>query len=637
MQIGNAGSYQLDGGTLQVNGSLVNNGVFDGGDNPSTLIANNGIIDLTAGDWTNLAGMSVNMGVNSLLIVPAGFDTSTGFASYSSLGFTHTAGTTLVVPAGQEFIGTGSINDPVVCQGSISVPPNTSLNLNNGLILSGTGSVYLTGDYSDNGNVAVNDAVSGMGGGSLYVDNCYVGKSGTGVFTHSGGSIGGYYLYLGYFAGDSGTYNLSGNGPASFQYEYVGYSGAGSFVQTAGTNCSGYSALTLGYNAGSTGSYNLTGSGLLSPACEYVGWSGTGIFNQSGGTHTVFNGGGGISPNFFLGYNASGNGTYNLSGTGLLSSTNQCVGYSGSGTFNQFGGSNSTGYLYLGYNSGGSGTFNQSGGTNSASALYLGYNAGANGTYNLSGSGVFSAGYEYIGYNSAATALFQQTGLANATTFLGIGSGGKYELNGGTLQVSGDLLNNGVFDGGKLPGTLMASGLVDLTSGTWSNFSAISLQVVHNSLLVVPGQGSILRRRFASYTTLGLTHTAGTTLNVAAGQGFSGCGAINDPVVCQGTITAISYFGNGLNLNSGLVSSGTGCVSLNPNGAGGNLTVNDAASGMSGGSLSVYNQYVGNSGTGTFSQSGGTSTLANALYLGFGSGDSGSYSVERSFLALRVF
>ncbi len=332
-----------------------------------------------------------------------------------------------------------------------------------------------------------------MGGGSLYVDNCYVGKSGTGVFTHSGGSIGGYYLYLGYFAGDSGTYNLSGNGPASFQYEYVGYSGAGSFVQTAGTNCSGYSALTLGYNAGSTGSYNLTGSGLLSPACEYVGWSGTGIFNQSGGTHTVFNGGGGISPNFFLGYNASGNGTYNLSGTGLLSSTNQCVGYSGSGTFNQFGGSNSTGYLYLGYNSGGSGTFNQSGGTNSASTLYLGYNAGANGTYNLSGSGVFSAGYEYIGYNSAATALFQQTGLANATTFLGIGSGGKYELNGGTLQVSGDLLNNGVFDGGKLPGTLMASGLVDLTSGTWSNFSAISLQVGATrcwSFL----QGSILQR-----------------------------------------------------------------------------------------------------------------------------------------------
>ncbi len=62
---------------------------------------------LTSGTWQNLGSMAVSMGANSLLIVPAGFNPSTGFGSYSSLGLTHTAGTTLIVPAGQGFGGQG--------------------------------------------------------------------------------------------------------------------------------------------------------------------------------------------------------------------------------------------------------------------------------------------------------------------------------------------------------------------------------------------------------------------------------------------------------------------------------------------------------------------------------------------------
>ena len=72
----------------------------------------------------------------------------------------------------------------------------------------------------------------------------------------------------------------------------MGYSGTGSFTQSGGANnVNGgfnYLSLGLGYNAGSSGTYNLSGGGLLSAAQnEYVGYSGTGTFTQSGGTNII--------------------------------------------------------------------------------------------------------------------------------------------------------------------------------------------------------------------------------------------------------------------------------------------------------------------------------------------------------------
>lgn len=46
--------------------------------------------------------------------------------------------------------------------------------------------------------------------------------------------------------------------------------------------------LYLGANTGSSGTYNL-GGGALSASYELIGSSGTGEFNQSGGTNTVAN------------------------------------------------------------------------------------------------------------------------------------------------------------------------------------------------------------------------------------------------------------------------------------------------------------------------------------------------------------
>ena len=177
----------------------------------------------------------------------------------------------------------------------------------------------------------MNDGTSGMSGGSLAANYGYVGYSGSGTFTQSGGtnSVGSYggQLYLGYNAGDAGTYNLSGSASlTSFGGEYVGYSGSRhvypvrwgkqhaparftselglerqlhpqrlghalglrgvrgrlprTFTQSGGTNAtSARSATTRTFR----GSYNLSGSGVLSASAEYVGNSGAGTLPKPAG------------------------------------------------------------------------------------------------------------------------------------------------------------------------------------------------------------------------------------------------------------------------------------------------------------------------------------------------------------------
>jgi len=75
------------------------------------------------------------MGPTSLLILPAGFNPSTTFASYASLGLTHTNGTTLSVPAGSEFIGSLAMADPIICQGTILATSGSSINSTGGLTI----------------------------------------------------------------------------------------------------------------------------------------------------------------------------------------------------------------------------------------------------------------------------------------------------------------------------------------------------------------------------------------------------------------------------------------------------------------------------------------------------------------------
>ncbi len=113
-----------------------------------------------------------------------------------------------------------------------------------------------------------------MFAGGLSANVVCTGSNGTGAFVQTGGSSAiASNLFLGCAGSDSGSYSLAGGSQLTVAVpngfggtQYVGYSGVGSFVQTGGTNTTNVgaadiAALYLGYNAGSTGSYNLSGSG----------------------------------------------------------------------------------------------------------------------------------------------------------------------------------------------------------------------------------------------------------------------------------------------------------------------------------------------------------------------------------------
>ena len=109
-----------------------------------------------------------------------------------------------------------------------------------------------------------------------------------------------------------------------------------------------------------------------------------------------------------------------------------------------------------------------------------------------------------------------------------------------------------------------------------------------------------------------------------AGHSIVGMGSLNDPVSCQGTITAS---GGAINLNNGLLVSGSGSVNLGS----GTLTVNDLVSGISGGTLNAPEQYVGMAGTATFTQTAG-SNLFDQVILGNNAGSNGTYKLNGGIL-----
>ena len=123
-----------------------------------------------------------------------------------------------------------------------------------------------------------------LSGGSLSAKNQIIGFYGSGDFTQTGGSnTVSNAILLGDALGSSGAYTLGGctDSPSlSAANQYVGVEGTGSFTQTGGSNTVN-AALYLGYYSGSSGTYNLQG-GRLQAANVNIKSGGT--FAQSGGS-----------------------------------------------------------------------------------------------------------------------------------------------------------------------------------------------------------------------------------------------------------------------------------------------------------------------------------------------------------------
>jgi len=295
-------------------------------------------------------------------------------------------------------------------------------------------------------SVAAGDwSVPSNWGGSLPTssDDAYIASGRTATITLPGEVCGN--LRLGSTAG-SGSIEMTG-GELSVPVggsEFIGFNST--FTQSGGTNTISdaldgfkYHSLELGHSGGS-GTYNLSGTGVVSTGGLVVGDNYTGTFTQTGGT---------ISMTFgtYIGYN--GNGTYNLSGSGQLlagdptgggserAANFECIGFQSNGTFNQTGGTHVIdGYLTMGAYHSGSGTYNlDDGAFSTATGLYVGVDGSA--IFNQSGGNNLASGGLTLGVERYSHGTYNLDGGLLTISSLTKGSGtATFNFGGGTLQAS---------------------------------------------------------------------------------------------------------------------------------------------------------------------------------------------------------
>lgn len=425
--------------------------------------------------------------------------------------------------------------------------------------LTGPGSAASTLSMPNNFNLTVSGIVVGGHNGVTVT-------AGRGAMTQAGGTTtttAGWDFTVGYGAGSTGNYTLSGGALTANQSEYVGISGNGTFNHSGGTNtiatASGF--FILGLNSGSTGTYNLSGTAALASNTNLrVGDNGAGIFNQTGGSISINSG-----KSLFLGNGVSGTGTYTLSTGNLFTGSAgvEHIGYNGKGTFNHSGGINSAlGGLTLGSNTltsngtyalsgsgtldsggdeflgnSGSGTFTQTAGTHTVGSaafnhnLYLGYNTNSSGSYSLDGSASSLTvwGVESIGYSG--TGSFQQTSgtnTVNGTLELGGNNGGigSYTLAGGSVSAS-DRVMVGRFGTGQFlqtGGTIASPSLSVGTFNAGNSYTMSGGSATFGNVSVgdfFPGGAGVLSvsgsSAFAVSGQLYIANTPGTAVNLSGG------------------------------------------------------------------------------------------------------------------------
>jgi fibronectin-binding autotransporter adhesin len=541
--------------------------------------------------------------------------------------------------------------------------------------------IDLTG-YTGTATTLFSMSANNLSATNEFVGSSGLGSNGTGLFNQSGGTntVSSGQLFIGVNSTDKGFYYLSGTGSLTATGEDVGYMGTGTFNQSGGSNSvNPGSALNVGELSNSIGVYTLSGSGTLSVSgYEYIGDAGSGTFNQSGGTNTINSG-----YTLYVGYNSVSNGTYNLSGTGTLSVTGfETVGVAGTGTFNQTGGTNTlngTSNLNLGYNSGSSGTYTLGvGGYLSVGGnVYVGGSstgAGGKGVLTVSGGDLdFPGNGTLTVYNTAGSALtLSNNGSITAGSLNLSGNLNLFNWTSGSLDLGSEsvIVDNSAAanlgDSGSAAGTLTLAASQTLTVSGSETIGYTSTGTITQAGINAAGTDVYIGYNTGSIGTLTLsgaaTLTVGGNLYVGGslfgpgGKGTLTVGGLSSVTVSNtGALTVYNTTGSSLTLSGGTISTGSlnlsgnlalfnwtsGTLDLtNPNfnaifdtaANGGNLASSLALSASK--SLMVAgSEIIGNSGTVSATQSGGSNTLNGSdsiLYIGYNSGSSGSYSLSGS-------
>jgi T5SS/PEP-CTERM-associated repeat protein len=452
---GSSGSYTLTGGTL-------NSRNMDVGDRGTGVFINSDPV--LASTVHNVTGNLV-----------VGGDT-TGNGSYTITG--NSAQTNVKFALG----GNGP-TDPPGANGydPITTLPRPAPNGGLGVGVGGIGTFTQgAANFSDPGNaVAVaGDLVVGVfaGGVGTYTLNTgaltvggkvVVGavSQGANVFTQNGGSV----TVTGAAFGNPNYVGLGGNDFSGSLTVGGGVNdvggGTGTYVHNGGT----VTASLVQVGLSGTGTFNQTGGTVASGGNTIVGDAGTGVFNNSGGVHTV-------GGDLVLGNQTSGNGTYNLSATGVVdvsgSGQRIIVGAAGTGTFNQSGGAATAYGLSVGNNAGGSGTYNLSGASSQLTVSgNVSIGAVGSGTMKVSGG----AGITLTGAGASVVIGQSGTGVmtmiegsrlilpTDGTVIVGANAGasGTLELQGGSSIQAGALFgiaHNGTASTGATANVYVDSG-----------------------------------------------------------------------------------------------------------------------------------------------------------------------------------
>ncbi len=483
--------------------------------------------------------------------------------------------------------------------------------------------------------------------------------SGRGAIIQSAGTAStnaGWDLVVGYGANSTGNYTLSGGAFIANQSEFVGYAGTGTFTHTVGSNTINANAVgsfVVGYLAGSTGTYNLSGTGtLLTATHQYVGYSGNGTFNQSAGTNTISGG-----KALYLGYEPNSTGSYYLSGaTSVVNSSGVvAVGNKGAGTLDISAGGKvtSTGGGFVGGLPGSSGTATIAGAGSKWTNNTGDFHVGSGGTGNLTisnGGSLATSNFLMVGY--ANTGVLNITGggsVSNAGAGIGFAAVGTVNVSGTNstwtnssfLEVGHDgtgTLN--ISNGGRVSNVDSYVGFDDAATGTvtvtgagsqWNNSSTVAIGYAATGTLSIEAGGSVtsVGGGFVGGLTADASGTAtitgaGSTWTNNGGEFQVGSGGTGNLAIADRGSLATNHFLTVGYTNTGVLSiSGGGSVSntLGRLGVGagttGSVTVTGAGSTWTNsGSLTI-----GDDGTGNLTISeGGTVSNTNEGFIGFDDG-----------------
>ena len=274
--------YELAGGTLRISKMLSR---VDFGTAASTLdFTGGGSLDV-AGGIADLNGLTMSapgqghvaVQPDALLVVPAGFDPATGFASFSNAGLVHNVGSTLTVPAGTAIEFNASLTDPVIVHGTYK-----PYSIQKGVQVHAGGAAATAG-----GPVVVEDTTSGVFGGDLQVPLGGLSVTGNQAakFTLTSGRVsGGTLRVASHSASAVATFHMTGGTLEGFGFVDIGTTqGKGAFIQDGGT-ATGLGNLRIEQGS----SYTLNGGSVSGSflMLDVGGIFGPGAFTQNGGTLT---------------------------------------------------------------------------------------------------------------------------------------------------------------------------------------------------------------------------------------------------------------------------------------------------------------------------------------------------------------